>query len=237
VDGVVFNPWAIGPEELDRLGTTPLVLLGEREAAGRIDHVAIDNVAAARDATEHLLSLGRRRIAAIGEQPHLENNTARLRVEGYEAALRGAGLEPDPALRMAVRALHRWDGAVAMVDLLDADKGLDAVFCFTDQLALGAMRVLAERGLHVPEDVAVVGFDDIEDGRYHVPSLTTVSPDKAQIAELALDCLARRIAEPETDRPGELLVADHVLRSRESTGVRNERIDQQTKQKRTGSHS
>ncbi len=193
----------------------PLVLLGERGAAGPLDHVAIDNVAAARAATRHLLDVGRRAVAAIGAQPHLHNDTALLRARGHRLALEEAGLPWSEDLLVPVRTLHRPDGAAAMARLLAGARPVDAVFCYTDELALGALRTLAEAGLRVPEDVAVVGFDDIEDGRWSVPSLTTVSPDKEQLARLALDCLADRIAEP--GAPGRDLVAEHRLVVRESS--------------------
>jgi DNA-binding LacI/PurR family transcriptional regulator len=219
VDGVICSPWAVDPQELTALRTTPLVLLGERRAAGGVDHVAIDNVAASRQAVEHLIAIGRRHIAAIGAQPHLENNTARLRLAGYHEALAVAALPATDELVVPVRALHRADGAAAMSALLDAGIDVDAVFCFTDQLALGAMRALSEHGRPVPGEVAVVGFDDIEDGRYAVPSLTTISPDKDQIARLALDALARRIAQDVG--LAEDLIASHTLCVRESTAGRS----------------
>jgi DNA-binding LacI/PurR family transcriptional regulator len=241
VDGVICSPWAVDPEELSRLATGPLVLLGERAGAGRLDHVAIDNVAASAAATEHLAGLGRRRIAAVGAQPHLHNDTARLRLEGYRSALAAAGLPAPDELVVPVRTLHRPDGAAAMARLLTLPEPVDAVFCFTDELALGAVRTLAEHGLRVPHDVAVVGFDDIVDGRYAVPSLTTIAPDKEQLARLALDCLADRIADP--DRPDRDLVAGHRLLVRESTGngtgyrAASDRTPSITEQKPTGSHS
>jgi DNA-binding LacI/PurR family transcriptional regulator len=215
VDGVICSPWSVAPEELSRLAAGPLVLLGERGATGGMDHVAIDNVSASIQATEHLLSGGRSSVAAVGVQPHLHNDTARLRLQGYRTALARAGVPAPEELVAAVDRLHRPDGAAAMARVLDAAPSVDAVFCFTDELALGALRTLQERGLRVPEDVAVVGFDDIEDGRYATPSLTTIAPDKAEIARLALDCLAARIADPAA--PDRDLVAGHLLAVREST--------------------
>jgi DNA-binding LacI/PurR family transcriptional regulator len=216
VDGVIFSPWAMTPGEVSRRAVdVPLVMLGERSGMGQFDRVAVDNVAAARDATAHLLRQGRRHVAAIGLQPHLSNETARLRRFGYQQALRDAGVGWDDRMEVRVRRLHRADGAEALTELLGRPVECDALFCFTDQLALGAMRALAERGVHVPDDVAVVGFDDIEDGRYSVPSLTTVSPDKQQIADVALDCLLGRLADPE--RAVEDVVAPHRLAVRESS--------------------
>ena len=92
-----------------------------------------------------------------------------------------------------VERLHRADGARGMQALLALDAPPDAVFCFTDELALGAMRVAWERGVRVPEDIALVGFDDVEDGRWSRPSLSTVAPDKAVLAEVAVDRLLERV--------------------------------------------
>jgi DNA-binding LacI/PurR family transcriptional regulator len=214
VDGIIFSPVAIDvPDIARRADTTPLVLLGERVSAGPADHVVVDNVAASRTATQHLAALGRRRIAAIGAQP--TQGTARLREDGYRAALKQADLPVDEALIVPARHYHRRDGAEAAAYLTELDEPPDAVFCFNDTLALGAMRMLYDRGYRVPQDVAVVGFDDIDDGRYSVPSLTTISPDKAGIARSAIRLLLDRIATVETP-PREVTVS-HELRVRESS--------------------
>lgn len=219
VDGLIISPWSLGPEELTgRSREVPVVLLGEQQAHGLADRVAVDNVLAADEATTHLLRTGRRRIAAIGVQPHLRNETARLRLAGYRQALRRAGLQPDPALEQPVTTLHREDGAEAMTALLEADKRPDAVFAFSDELALGALHVAIERGVRVPQDLAVVGFDGIEDGRYANPPLTTVVPDKPQIAERVLQCLADRIYSPASTVPPLDIVIPHQLEKRASSG-------------------
>ncbi|MFF0310708.1 LacI family DNA-binding transcriptional regulator [Streptosporangium sp. NPDC004379] len=227
VDGLIMSPWSLSPADLRRRAdAVPLVLLGEQDAAGLIDHVSVDSVAAAADATRHLIELGRRRIAAVGVQPHLANGTAEQRVTGYRQALDAAGIPRDPALEVPVTALHRADGARAMRWLLEEGHAPDAVFCFSDQLALGALREALEHGLAVPGDLAVCGFDDIEDGRYATPSLTTIAPDKPEIARQALSCLADRLrrpargAAPEEPRPARRIVAAHRLVVRESTAGR-----------------
>uniref|UniRef100_UPI0027411A2B LacI family DNA-binding transcriptional regulator n=1 Tax=Actinoplanes sp. RD1 TaxID=3064538 RepID=UPI0027411A2B len=137
VDGVILSPWALSPAEITRRASdVPVVLLGEQDAGGLFDHVAVDNVAAARETTRHLIERGHRRIAAVGPQPHLENGTAARRLEGYRQALAEAGLPADPALEIPVARLHRTDGADAFPHLRGR---ADAAFCFSDQLALGLM--------------------------------------------------------------------------------------------------
>ena len=119
---------------------------------------------------------------------------------------------------MPTRRFHHSDGAAAMAALLELPKGPpDAVFCYNDLLALGAIRTLLSRGVRVPEDVAVVGFDDIETGRYNTPSLTTISPDKSTIAWLAVDRLIARLGKRADSEPVELW-APYELAVRESTG-------------------
>ena len=89
---------------------------------------------------------------------------------------------------------HRRDGAEAMRALLTLPEPPDAVFCFNDLLAVGALRAAAEHGRQVPDDLAVVGFDGSEEGAYTVPTLTTVDPDKAAIADRAVERIGERIA-------------------------------------------
>lgn len=217
IDGVIFSPLALAGEELAGGDGTPMVLLGERIWHGPADHVAIDNTIAAADATRHLTGLGRRRIAAIGAQDRPSAVTAHQRLAGYRQALAEAGLVAADELVAKVEHFHRADGAAAMRQLLDQGERPDAVFAFNDLLALGAIRTLLERGLRVPQDVAVAGFDDIEDGRFSTPTLTTIAPDAAQIARLAVDLLAERLEEA-PEPPREIKV-DHRLMVRESTAT------------------
>ena len=210
MDGLILSPLALGASDLAaRLDTTPIVLLGEHIGASPFPHVTVDNAAAAQAATEHLIASGRRRIAAIGAQSSGPNETSELRLNGYRAALAAAGLPLAERLVCVVEDFRRGDGAAAAARLLDADVEFDGVFAFNDLLALGAMHTFAGRGVRVPEDVAVVGFDDIEEGRYSSPALTTISPDKAAIARTALDLLSGDDAAPgETTIPFQLTKRD-----------------------------
>ena len=121
---------------------------------------------------------------------------------------------------MEVDAYHRADGAAAARHLMALPEPPDALFCFNDLLALGALRALHEDGLGVPEDVAVVGWDDVEDSRYSTPTLTTIAPDKQQIASLAVEYLAAQLDSTTHEAPREV-TADFSLAVRESSvGVR-----------------
>jgi LacI family transcriptional regulator, repressor for deo operon, udp, cdd, tsx, nupC, and nupG len=217
-DGVILSPLALTHADLAQRGANqPLVLLGERIAESSFDHVAIDNVAAAAAATEHLLALGRRRIAAIGDQPWESGETAQLRTRGYRDAHAARGLTVDESLVVTTRRFHRASGAEAMAALLKHPQGPpDAVFCYNDLVALGAIRTLLTNGVRIPDDIAVVGFDDIEAGRYNTPTLTTISPDKTKIAELAVDRLIARLDNQDDTAPEELW-APYELMVREST--------------------
>lgn len=216
IDGIVFSPTATSAAAMrKRSDRTPLVLLGEVVYDGRNDHVSIDNVAAARTATNHLIEIGRERIAAIGAMARMRGAT-KQRYDGYRQALEAAGLPVYDLLPPT----QPWAGEVgeaAMARLLDQKSPPDAVFCFTDLLALGALRAIHRRGLRVPGDVAVVGFDDIPYGRIAMPSLTTISPDKKAVAELAVDLLEQQVeSRRRRPEPREILV-DFELIVREST--------------------
>jgi DNA-binding LacI/PurR family transcriptional regulator len=225
IDGLIVSPIQLEAEDLrSARAHVPIVLLGERLLGSPWDHVAIDNVAAARLATSHLLSLGRRRIAAIGVPKDALGATSRLRLQGYTQALQEAGHPIDAALLVPAAGLrrsdgahaHRADGAYGMRRLLALEEPPDAVFCFNDLLALGAMRAIHDAGYRVPDDVAVIGFDDIEEGLYATPSLTTIAPSKEEIGQLAISLLLDRIQGRRTGGP-EHVEASFRLVVREST--------------------
>ncbi len=217
IDGLIISPLALSADDLAAgVDGTPKVLLGERVDHGLADHVMIDNVCAAREMTGHLATLGRRRIAAIGVQRNPEGESARFRLLGYQQGLVEAGLNYDAALVAPAPAWNRADGAAAMRTLLGCGARPDAVFCFNDTLALGSLRALAEARLKVPEDVAIAGFDDIEDGRFSNPTLSTVAPDKVEIARLAVELLAGRLHHDAGSPPREVY-AGHRLVLRESS--------------------
>ncbi|MFC0644949.1 LacI family DNA-binding transcriptional regulator [Cellulomonas phragmiteti] len=218
-DGLIYSPLALGPDdahELDGLDH-PLVLLGERIFDAPADHVTMSNVEGARAATQHLLDLGRRRIAVVGGDPHETVGAAALRVQGYAAALADNGVPFDPALLGDAGLWRRASGAQSMARLLDADLGVDAVLGLSDVLALGALHTLHLRRIDVPGRIAVIGFDDIEEAAFSAPTLSTVHPGREQIATTAVDLLLERIEGRDPGAPFRRVVADFAVVPREST--------------------
>jgi len=220
-DGLLFSPLGLGNEDAPLLAVDfPLVLLGERIFDGPVDHVTMENVEAARAATDHLLDVGRRRIAAIGAHEGEVIGSAGLRLAGYRGALEARGMAYDETLVVDSGPWHRANGADAMRVLLERGVPFDAVFALNDELALGALRVLQEHRIRIPEDVALIGFDDVDEGKYSLPSLSTIDPGRRQIARLAVEVLLGRIAGGEAAAaPRRELRSSFRVVARESTGL------------------
>lgn len=220
IDGIILCPWQLGAADLrKREDTTPMVLLGERVAYGA-DTVAIDSRAVGQAATDHLLSIGRRRIGVIR---HLPGNTGgvvqRIRLDGYKRALAAAGLDFDPTLIASIDNAHGLDARAATDALLELPEPIDGIFCFNDELALVAMRRLYERGYRVPEDIAVIGVDGIDAGANVTPTLSTIVPDKQQIAADAVRMLVERIEGGPEDGPRRVKAGFTLLPRESTTGL------------------
>ncbi|HSU71110.1 MAG TPA: LacI family DNA-binding transcriptional regulator [Micrococcaceae bacterium] len=220
VDGVLYSVLGLGQEDTALIDiSTPVVLLGERIFNGPTDHVTMKNVEASQAATEHLISLGRRRLLAFGAHRDEVIGSAGLRLEGYRRALHEAGLPYLEELTVDVQQWHRGDGAEAMRAVLDEGIRFDGIVAFNDSIALGAMRILQEAGIAIPEDVALIGFDDIDETRYSLPTLSTIDPGRPEIAETAVRMLLERIQSHGTDIPPREFEAAFRLIERESTAL------------------
>ncbi|MHB8060624.1 MAG: LacI family DNA-binding transcriptional regulator [Gaiellaceae bacterium] len=181
-----------------------LQLLGRR--AG---YVSSDNIGGAIMAVEHLHAIGRRRIAFIGGiEDAMTGPERRL---GYVSALEKLGLErEDDLIRNA-----SWDiiSACEQTEQLMARKPApDAIFCASDLMAIGALRTLDLLGIGVPDDVAVVGFDDIDLARIVTPSLTTVRQDKVGLGAAAVEVMTRILERPDETPPASVLPVELVIR-------------------------
>ncbi|GAA2225667.1 LacI family DNA-binding transcriptional regulator [Herbiconiux moechotypicola] len=195
VDGLIFGPLALEPSDIDSARIdVPTVLIGDRVHRGRFDFVSVDNEAGAHAATRHLIDAGHTRIAALGFDEDLSPTAAAQRQHGYLRALAEAGLPVDPALTIGPLVWNRAGGADGVRRLLASGAAFDAVFGFNDAIALGAMSELSHHGLRVPDDVALMGFDDVQDAAYSVPGLTTVDSGRDWVARTAVDLLVLRMS-------------------------------------------
>ncbi|HEY8652196.1 MAG TPA: LacI family DNA-binding transcriptional regulator [Dermatophilaceae bacterium] len=215
VDGVIFQPSVMSSHEIaQHRGDVPLVLLGEGAAPLSVDHVMIDNMAAANKATSHLIGLGRSRIGFVGHEERGQSATSSQRLMGYQEALERAGLRLDMSLLLPSKAISSHDAAQAVGAALDSGLTFDGLVCRDDLAAIGSLRALQERGLTVPGDVAITGWDNISMASFTHPSLTTIAPDTHALAEIALDMLQERIAG--FDGLGRHRIVDFALIARES---------------------
>jgi LacI family repressor for deo operon, udp, cdd, tsx, nupC, and nupG len=155
---------------------------------------------------------------------------AKIRLDGYKRALTAAGLDFDPALVASVDNAHGLDAQVATDALLDLPEQIDAIFCFNDELAMVAMRRLYERGYRVPDDVAVIGVDGIAAGAAVTPTLSTIVPDKQEIAAEAVRMLVERIDGGPEDGPRRVKAGFTLLPRESTTGLQRIR-----RRRRTGS--
>jgi DNA-binding LacI/PurR family transcriptional regulator len=186
-DGVIMSPLGLTAHDIAGFAArTNIALIGEHFVGGPGDPIAIDNTAAAHDIVTHLIDTGRERIAFLGMADDSPRFNA-LRREGYRNALESRGLAPIPRVdAQDFTSSEGYDAGALLVERIRAGARVDAVFCVTDEVAIGAVRALHDAGLKVPDDIAVAGFDDIVEGRFATPRLTTVSPDKREIARQAV---------------------------------------------------
>lgn len=208
-DAAVLTGPRFDEADLDRLAADgyPMVILGSMPDSA-ITTVDIDNVAAAKSAVEHLIGLGRRTIACVTNAP-TEYTMARQRRDGYRSALVDAGISLDDRLEVSA-AFDAASGHRAIDSILDRRVEVDAVFAASDVVAIGVIGGLVARGLRVPQDVAVVGFDDIPIAAYLDPPLTTIRVPAFELGlsagRLLVDLLADGEVPPRTILPAALVV-------------------------------
>ncbi|OZM76097.1 LacI family DNA-binding transcriptional regulator [Pseudonocardia sp. MH-G8] len=216
-DGFVLSVVAGDAADLEKLRVdTPVVLIGERAVPARFDHVLMDNVAGARLATQLLIRAGARRIALLGGVDGPEESMPELRTCGYREAHAAAGLPVADELIVSCEFAVA-DGFEATRGLVDRGIAFDAVFALTDSAAIGALRALAESGRKVPDDVQVVGFDNVAHSRFTTPALTTVEPGNAEMADAICGLLVERIESRPATVPARVIMPQPRIVEREST--------------------
>ncbi len=185
VDAIIVTSSRVGSlyaTELQKI-KIPIVLINNQQDGEYLYSVAVDDIHGAQLAVDHLLSLGHRRIAYLGSMVRPEAHRRRHR--GYIASLQQAGIEPDSRLIFSDLTGDDMTLAQQVLDELLAQNAT-AVFCYTDMVAVGMLIACRERGIAVPEQLSVAGFDDIDIAHFVSPQLTTVHQPRQQLGQLAM---------------------------------------------------
>jgi LacI family transcriptional regulator len=213
-DGLLLTPpLTDSPALLARLSTlgVPYASISPRRQDDVVA-VAMDEPAAAELVVDHLVELGHRRIAHVLGHP--AHGASQWRLDGYRRGLAKAGVAVDPSLEVAGEFSFE-SGVAAAQRLLDMTPMPTAIFAANDDMAAGVLHVAHQRGLRVPEDLSVAGFDDTPISRQLFPLLTTIHQPTRDMGRLATDALLAHVREP---TPGSLQRVPHMLKIRQSTG-------------------
>ncbi len=210
VDGVIVSSMLLNDSLVQALadGNLPFMLIGRHPTDSRISYVDSDNIGGAREAVTHLLRLGRTRVATITGPQNMIAGADRL--AGYLAALRDRAMLSDPNL-IVEGDFTEAGGYRAMQQLIP--RRPDAVFTGSDIMAIGALRALREAGLRVPEDVALVGFDDLPQSARTEPALTTVRQPTYRLGSTTVDSLLDLIDHPDSPVRRIVLPTELVIRA------------------------
>jgi DNA-binding LacI/PurR family transcriptional regulator len=191
----------------------PIVFINEQKPGKTMHFVSIDDVHGAQLAVEHLIALGHRRIGYVGVTNRAKSNQYRLK--GYQDVLEAAGIASDPALTFTSNHIKddAKGGEASLEPLLAA--GATAVFCFNDTTAMGLLAACHKRGVFVPDNLSIIGFDDIDMAVYSIPPLTTIRQPRFELGQRAMQMMLDLLAgqEPENQIvPGELVVRQTTTR-------------------------
>jgi LacI family repressor for deo operon, udp, cdd, tsx, nupC, and nupG len=227
VEGVIVTSSRVGAlyqEHLDRLGVPVVLINSHSEHGGPYTFsIAIDDRHGGHAASQHLIQLGHRRIAYVRGPAGNSDDLGRL--GGYRQALAKAGLTSDSTL--IVPGTGRADGGErALFTLMSLDEPPTAVFCYNDMTATGVLRAARQSGIAVPQDLAVVGFDDIPFASYIQPPLTTIAQPKPKMGQKAVEMVLALTA---PNRPGSHAISNVVMKGRlivrESSGALSLPVD------------
>jgi LacI family transcriptional regulator len=211
VDGVLLVSTGAYEAALDLLAqqNVPVVMI-DRTTSADVDVIGTDNASGGELATEYLIGLGHQRIACVTGPSFLTPSSER--VVGYKRAMADAGLPVDKNW-IIPGDFHAESGYQATQELLRLDTSLTAVFACNDLMALGVLCALHEAGLRVPQDISVVGYDDIVMASYSVPRLTTIAQPSQSLGQLAAERLVERLQNPDTASRQDVLPVYLVERS------------------------
>jgi DNA-binding LacI/PurR family transcriptional regulator len=201
---------------LHKLPLPVVAIAGHRRAAG-VTNVVLDHHRAAELSLRHLYDLGHRTIAFMRGQPYSSDSDARWQGIVQVAQDLGLAIRPELTIQLEKDLTSPELGYPVLKQLLDHQRTFTAVVSFNDIAAIGCIRALHDSGLRVPQDVSVVGFDDIKEAAFQTPSLTTIRQPLHQMGALAADLLLQQLGPSDSKSPAEVAVEPELI-VRESTG-------------------
>ncbi len=210
IEGLIISPIAESNADIDSLlgKEMPLVYVSEAQQGADTSFVAIDNFTGAKEATIHLINRGYEPIYYFGVPADKISNDERL--AGYQAALREFQIEPDEKW-LQMGDYYQRTGYAMIKELINRHEIPSGVFAINDQVALGVIQGVREEGLSIPEDVAVVGFDNIPMAAFPEIQLTTISQPKADLGKTAMDVLYRLINDPMKTAPHKIFLPTKLI--------------------------
>lgn len=217
VDGIIMLSYDLSGDILRSLheADIPVALIATLLEEDAFITVNISNYQASRQAVEYLLGLGHRRIAMIAG-PERDRDGGENRLAGYQAALAESGIGYDPVLVERSGGYTYEQGYLCMQRILERNTGLTAVFAASDHIAMGCIRALWDRGVRVPEDVSVMGFDNLSITNYAIPPVTTVDQPRYEMGRLAAEKICQ-ILDGQTVEERHFVLT-HSIVCRSSTG-------------------
>jgi DNA-binding LacI/PurR family transcriptional regulator len=214
VDAIIVTSSRVGSLYSSRLDQIqiPIVLINNQEEGDYLYSVAVDDIHAAQMAVEHLIALRHRRIGYIGAPNRPKSN--RRRLDCYQTALEQAGITPEAELVFSTIAKSDLKQGQRALELLIAAKAT-AVFCYNDIIAIGLLMACRQQNIAVPQELSVVGFDDIEPALYVTPPLTTVCQPRLKLGQLAMTMVLDLLEGKEVQ--DQLLTCELIVRESTST--------------------
>lgn len=212
VDGVLYMSSSLQDDILELINELDLktVLVETKDKEGTLPSVIIDNVKAAYDATKYLLDKGLKNIGYIGMKKEALNAWA-IRYNGYEDALKEAGVEVDSDITY-FKSLKASTGYEGVKEILASGKKLEGLICGSDEVAMGAINALRDSGIKVPEDVKVIGFNNISAAELFYPKITTVAQPMYDMGSVAMRMLIKIINQKPIDQAHYVLEHDLIER-------------------------
>jgi LacI family transcriptional regulator len=212
VDGIVAIDTA-----LERHPPLPTVTVSCPDKHGWVTNIVLNHKRAAELAIDHLMGLGHRRIALIKGQAFSSDTEPRWQAIQHAAAKASLKLNPDLVVQLKGDSPSHEPGYLAAQGLLASKAPFTAIFAFNDVSAIGAIRAVREAGLMVPQDVSIVGFDDVQSAAFQNPALTTVRQPLRTMGALAAEAIIRQIVSPSEHPGSRQVIVDPDLIVREST--------------------